>query len=264
MTDTANAPTEPVFESNFHKLAFDEIKALIVKRNDLVGRANAATGDRLTLTEQIRENSTDPAIVEAREKMSEAIMALEALVKPVVDQIIANESGAIDEIEAAIKAVDAELKPGLTYLKKSAGDDIAKFLPTQERVKGVRIGSSGGKRIRGYDVEITVDGETKKFTNMSTAAQFLNLDTSDLQNAFFGKASEMVGKPVDNSKDAPDVVTFTGNFESTDEKGEVTTNEAFVKVYRTEVKKDEVPAESAPEATEATAPVAEDMNLEDF
>lgn len=255
-TETA----KPDFTSPFHQMAYEQIEALITKRNDLVGRVNAVTGDRLTLTEQIRENSTDPEIVEARERMSEAVMALEALVKPIVDKIIADASGSQEEIEAAIKEVDAELKPGLTYLKKMVGEEIVKFLPTQERVKGVRIGSSGAKRIRGYDIEITVDGATKKFNNFSTAAAYLNLDTSDLQNAFFSKAG------VTESKDAPDVVTFTGNFESTDENGETTSHEAFVKAYRTEAAKGKAKAEPEAEVeSEATAPaVAEDMNLEDF
>lgn len=237
MTETqtveSNELPPQVFTDPMHEMQFNALNQMIATRNDLVGRFNAATGDRVTLTEQIRENSTDPEIVAAREAYSEAYLALDALVKPVVDKIIADSQGATEEIETSIKDLDSKLKPGLQYFKKMYGEQAAKYFTEQHRVKGAQIRSGGsGKRIRGFNVIVTIDGEAKEFENAAGAAKHIgDIDTADLQAEFFKKAG------VEASKDAPDTVDLVVNFTEVDSDGNKTEKEAFVKFYRTEVQK---------------------------
>lgn len=238
-TAETNELPPQVFQDPMHEMQFQTLNQMIVTRNDLVGRFNAATGDRVTLTEQIRENSTDPEIVAAREAYSEAYLALEALVKPVVDKIIADSQGATDELETSIKDLDAKLKPGLTYFKKMYGEQAAKYFTEQHRIKGAQIRSGAStRRIRGFNVIVTIDGESKEFDNAAGAAKHIgDVETSDLQNAFFTKAG------VEASKDAPDSVELVVNFKEVDGDGNETEKEAFVKFYRVDAKGAEVKTE---------------------
>lgn len=259
MTEQATAEEtlpEQVFQDEMHKMQFDLLNGLIAKRNSLVGRFNAASGDRVSLTEQIRESDDDPAIVEAREKWSQAYLDLMALVDPKVNAIIEGSQGSQEELEKNIKDLDLKLKPGITYFKKMYGENAAKYFATQERVKGAIRASGGGKRVRGYDVIVTIDGEDRQFENAASAAKFIGgeVETSDLQNAFFSKAG------VEKSKDAPDVVSMTLDFTEVDGDGNKTEKQAFVKFVRSatatnaggdEVETDDEPEDVTPEAVEA-------------
>lgn len=228
MSENSTETTPLAFVDEMHELTHKQIEKFINERNALVGQANAANGDRVTLTEQITENSTDPAIVEAREMRDEAIMRLHELVTPKVNEIVENAAGSVVEVEESIKEIDGKLKPGLTYYKKVYGEDAAKHLPSQERLKGTQIRSGGGgRRVRGFKVDVTVDGETTTFDNFASAAKYLEVDTTDLQEKFFEKA----GNPK-QVKDAPDVVNMTINYTEVDEDETETEKEAFVKAWR--------------------------------
>lgn len=231
MTDTATeTPAAPQFKDEFQKMQFTMLNEQIVKRNSLVGRANAAHGDRQSLTEQIRENDTDPDIVEAREQMSKWVLKLDELVKPKVDAVIADAAGSVEGIETEIKEIDSVLKPGLNYYKKLYDDDTVSQFAAQERLKGtaVRSGGGGGRRIRGFNVIVTVDGEDREFENFTQAAKHLDVDTVDLQKAFFSQAG------TEDLKAVPDSVKFTINFPEVDADGNEAEKEAFVRAYRTE------------------------------
>jgi hypothetical protein len=252
MTETATEAPEQaplVFKDNLHEMQHQMFSELITKRNDLVGRLNAATGDRQSLTEQIRENSTDPAIVEAREKWSQAYEELMALVTPVVEETITNSAGSTDELETEIKAVDETLKPGLTFYKKVYGEDAFKHFPTQERLKGAAsVRGTGGRRVRGFNLLVQMGDKTQEFENFTQAAKFLEIDTSDLQTAFFKKAGTEVLKEV------PNEVKITLTITNTDENGTETSEDAFITAYRTETKEEAAATEpaDAPEATETS------------
>jgi hypothetical protein len=206
--ETAEAEA-PSFPDEISQLAFAQVEALIKERNSLVGKANAAHGDRVTLTEQVTENSTDKEIVKWREKRDEAEMKLHELVKAEVDAVIADAEGSVKDLEVKIGELDDKIKPSKTYITKMYGEALAKFLPSLERVKGlsVRSGGGGGRRIRGYVADVTVDGEVTRFQNFAEAAKYLDVDTKVLQEAFF----EAAGNPA-KLKDAPDVVNFTATF----------------------------------------------------
>ncbi len=230
----AEAPKELVFQNELHHLAFEQIKQYVSERNAIVGRLNAAQGDRVSLTEQIKNESTDPAIVAAREAVAEAQEALDALVNPLVEQAITDASGSTDDLEKALSDLDGKLKPAVTFFKKAfEGDPTVEALPTQDRLKGATVGraGSGTRRIRGFNVIVTVDGKTKEFENFAGAAKYLEIDTSDLQKLFF----ESVGKGMDvKISDLPDEQRFVINYTEVDEDGETEVEkEAIVKAYRT-------------------------------
>lgn len=220
----------PVFVDAMHEAAFNQLAAFIHERNSHVGKANAANGDRMTLTEQITEESTDPKIVKAREARDAAIMQLHELVTPQVDKIMTDAKGSVEEIEKAIKDIDAKLKPGVTYFKRVYGDESAEALPTQARLKGVRINSGGGsgRRVRGFNFIVNYAGETEECENAAGVAKFLgDIETSIVQEAFFQAAE------VDASKDAPDTVEFALTLTETDEDGNESESAAQIKAYRT-------------------------------
>lgn len=253
MTDATAEKAPLKFKDDFQKMQFELLSKQISERNGLVGKANAAHGDRQTLTEQIRESDTDPAIVEAREQMSKWILKLDELVKPKVDAIIADAAGSVTEIEEQIKGIDAVLKPGLNYYKKLYDDDSASHFPAQDRLKGTAVRSSGagGRRIRGFNVEVTVDGESRDFDNFTQAAKHLNVDTIDLQKAFFSQAGS------EDLKAVADKVSFTINFPEVDADGNEQEKEAFVKAYRTE------PQGGAHAAVESNDSGDDESDLED-
>lgn len=248
------------FADEMHEMQHNLLTQMITQRNALVGRHNAANGDRLTLTEEIRNNSTDEAIVSLREQIAQLELDLDALVKPQVDKIIEDNSGSVDEIEKKIAELDGKLKPGITYYKKLYDENSYSYLPKQERLKGATVRSaSGGKRVRGFNVIVTIDGEAKEFENFGTAAKYIGVDASDLQEAFFTKAG------VQQSKDAPNEVSFVINFDEVDSDNNKTEKEASVKAYRTEVKVD-VPTETSNDEPEDEDVVeeSEDYDPEDL
>lgn len=225
----AEPAKEQEFQDDLHRLQFLSLDALIKERNDLVGRANAANGDRQTLTETIRDNSNDPQIVELRELISQKILELDALVKPLVDKTIEESAGDVNQIEEQIKEKDKTLKSGLTYFKSVYGDDAASFFSKQERLRGTQLRSSGGgRRIRGYDLTVTVDGEDRTFQNFSTAAKFIGVDTADLQREFFVKAE------TEDAAKLPPEVRFVVEYSDTDKDGNKTEKSAIVRAFKNE------------------------------
>lgn len=219
----------PQFKDDMQRMAYEQLATFIKERNSHVGTANAANGDRQTLQEQITEESTDPEIVAAREARDEAIERLYALTTPKVDEVMANAKEATEGLEDKIKEIDAVLKPGLNYYRKLYGDEAADALPKQTRLSGMRISNagSGGRRVRGFNVTATLDGEVTEFENFASAAKWLDIDTSKLQEAFF----EAAGNPK-QVKDAPDKVSFTVTFTETDEDENQTERTASILAYR--------------------------------
>lgn len=233
----------PVFPDEMAKMSFEMLSNLITERNTFVGKINAVKGDRLTLQEQLEENSTNPDAVKAREardraqaELDEAVMALHAAVQPEINSILADAEKSTSDIEEQVKESDAKIKPGVAYFKKMFGEDLAKHLPSLERLKGfsTRGAGSSGKRIRGYNVIVDLDGEVTEFENMAGAAKYLEVETSDLQGKFF----EAAGNP-EALKDAPDRVDFTVDYTETDEDGG--TSQHTAKITAVRQAKDETP-----------------------
>ncbi len=247
---TEDTPKTQTFRDDLQRLQFTELEKQIVARNDLVGRANAASGDRVTLTEQMRENDTDPEVVEAREQMSKWALRLDELIKPKVDAIIADSKGSVEELEKAIKEADSLVNPGVNFYKKMYGDEAASFFTERKRLKGtaVRSGGSGGRRIRGFNVTVQLeDKDAVTFDNFSGAAKYIGVETSDLQNAFFAKAGTEDVAKID------DEVTYTVNYTNTDGEGNKTEHAAYVTAERTEeakAKRNEAAASNAAPAAD--------------
>ena len=266
MTETVAQETEateeqgPVFPDEMARMSFQMLSDLIVNRNALVGKVNAVKGDRLTLQEQLEENSTNPEILALNEKIKEAQLAVDELVMqrhslivPEVDALLKDAESSVTQIEEKVKDLDAKIKPGAAYFKKMYGENLAKHLPQMGRLKGfsTRGAGSSGRRIRGYNVDVEIDGETTGFDNVAGAAKYLDVETSALQEAFFKAA----GNP-EALKDAPDTVTFSVTFTETPDDGEP--YEATAKVTATRnVKESDASDEESDEDYASTEAVTE-------
>lgn len=226
----------PVFPDEMAEMAFRQLEKLINDRNAEVGKINAVKGDRQTLTEQLEENSTSPAAVDARKRrdaaqaaLDEAIMDLHKAVQPEVDSLLANAEGSVKDIEEKVKEMDSTIKPGINYFKKLTSEELAKHLPPLQRLKGFSTKGAGstGRRVRGYDVAVSIDGEVTGFENLASAAKFLDVETAVLQEKFF----EAAGNPA-KLADAPDRVDFTVAYVETYDDGSTEDKEAQVVAER--------------------------------
>lgn len=213
-----------------HELMHKQLVGLIGQRNTLVAQSNAAQGDRQSLVESIRENDTDPEIVAARAARDEATQRLHELVTPKVNAMMESAKEGSAETEEKVKDLDKKVRTGLTYYKSLyPNEDFIKAMPSLVRVKGgAGTAGSGGRRIRGYEVEALVDGEVTGFDNFASLAKWLNVETSVLQDKFF----EAAGNPK-ALKDAPDTVKFSLSFTDVDEDGNESENDAEITASRT-------------------------------
>lgn len=265
-TVVEEAPLPPQqFSDEMQQMQFTLFQKMIAERNALVADVNAAAGNKEDLLNFYRETDTsDPALVAAREAWSQAYLDLMAIVEPKVEARIADSKGSQEEAEAKIKDLDGKIKPGLNLYRKLYEDldpNAMKYFTKQERVKGVGIRSgSGVRRLRNLAVDITIDGETTTFENFSTAAKHLDWDTGDLQKAFFDKAG------TEDPKKFPAVTSFSANYVETDKDNNETEKDAFIKVRRTDNDNDapesnEVEEEAPEEGTdEYGGPSEEDLN----
>lgn len=258
-TNTEGGPSQveekPNFPDEMAQASFNMLADLINKRNAKVGEINAVKGDRQTLTEQIEANSDKPEIVAARaerdriqEQLDEAIMALHAVVTPEVNAILADAESSVKETEEAVKAYDDKIKPGTTYFKKMYGENLAKFLPGLARLKGFSTKGAGssGRRVRGFTVVTVIDGEQHQHENFASAAKYLDLETAELQEAFFKAAGK------DNLKEIADRVDFTVEYQEVPEGGtEPETFTAQVVAFREQ--KDETDTDGSDESDETAS-----------
>lgn len=238
---TSQVEEKPVFPDEMAEMSFNMLAKLITDRNSKVGEINAVKGDRQTLTEQIEQNSTEPEIVKAREEvrkaqevLDEAVMALHAVVTPVVNAKLEDAESSVKETEDAVKGLDEKIKPGLAYFKKMYGENLAKHLPTLARLKGFSTKGAGasGRRVRGFEVAIVIDGESIGFDNFAQAAKYLDVETSALQAEFFKAAGK------DNLKEIADRVDFTVHYQEAAE-GDEEPETLEAQVIATRVTKDE-------------------------
>ena len=212
------------------KVQIDMLNELIVARNELVTKANAVTGNRDALVESIVEDENYPEIRALAVQVAELQERLDALVSTKVEEVMAGSTGDAETLTEQVKVLDAKIKPGVTFLKKLYPDlDTDEVLHKQDRLKGAsRAGAgAGGRRVRGYNVVVTVGDEVTEFENFATAAKHLGFDTKDLQEQFFSKAG------VEKIKDAPDTVEFEVHWTDSDEDGNETKGSAAIRAYRT-------------------------------
>lgn len=250
MTETV-AKAEPTFSSPMEKMQFEALEEFISTYNDLVGKVNAATGDKDALADQIAKEKFADELAEIV-RLQEA---LDAKVDAEVEKALTSDQGDMTELTEKAKDLKGKIGAGITYFKKMYGDDSAEKFTKQERLKGQRVGSSGTgtRRIRGFRVSITQGDDTVDYENFASAAKSLGLTTAELQEYFFGKAGATDLSEIGN------VVEFTLSWENTEEDGSKTEASADVKCYR-EVPVDESddsdvePTDAEVEATESDVP----------
>lgn len=219
---------EPSFKDPMQEMTYKGLVELINEYNSIVSNLNAASGDRVSLTDEITEKSTDPKIVKAREERDAAIMRLDELVRPEVEKRIQNASGDLEAQTEKVKELNGTIKPGLSYYAKLYGEDTKDTFPQLVRARSARIGSSGtgGRRIRGFNLIVTVGEDIQEFENFSSAAKWIGVETATLQDKFFEAAK------TDKVDDIPDKVSFSAVFSSADEDGKEESVEASVVAVR--------------------------------
>jgi hypothetical protein len=251
---------KPNFPDEMARMAFEQLVTLITERNADVAKINASKGDQQTLMEQLRESSTNPEAVQLREdirvlteRLDEAVLALDSVVRPEVQEAMAS-AGDTEGAEARIKAHDEKIKPGSAYFKKMYGENLAKHLPSLVRLKGFSTKGAGssGRRVRGFSVSVETEAGIEYFDNLASAAKYLVVDTTQLQEKFFAAA----GGPDIALKDAPDTVNF--EVEYTETYDDDTTEQKTAKLVATRDAKDEAPA-AEPEANDETAEAVESV-----
>jgi hypothetical protein len=212
------------FANKMQEMQFNGLAEFIKQHNDLVAKINAATGDRDYLFESI---ANEPEFAELTAKIAELQEQLETAVNERVEGALANATGDIAGLQDEVKELKSTISSGTTYYKKLYKDESAEKLPKVDRVKGTRVGTSGGRRVRGYNVIVTVGSQVDEYDNFASAAKALGVETTALQEQFFAKAG------VEKLKDAPEEVSFGMSWTDTDENGAETNVTATVKAYRT-------------------------------
>lgn len=209
------------------QMQIDAMTEMIVERNELVGKVNAATGSKDALADSIRNSEQ---FEDLRNQIAELEEALESQVDALVKERLENATEVGSDVTEKIKELDAALTPGLTYFKKIYGEEAFNELPKRDRVKGVRTGGGGGggKRIRGFNWVVTVGNESTEYENAATTAKALGIDTKTLQEQLFAKAG------VETVKELPNEVILTMSYEDVAEDGTKTSVSATIRAYRTE------------------------------
>lgn len=244
MTETQEQVTEQTFANPMQKMQFDALAEMIKEYNSLVGKVNAATGDKDALAESIVQQ---PEFDDLRNKIAELQEQLDAAVDVKVQEALASDQGDVTEDTEKAKELKSTITSGVNYYKRLYGENAAEAFPKQERLKGAsRAGSgAGGRRIRGFRVVITDSNGPTEYENFANAAKALGIATNDLQEHFFAKAG------VEKLADVPDEVTFTLAWEDVAEDGTKSEASAEVRAYR------EVPTgtndETEPEDAEVEA-----------
>ena len=225
VTETPAAKQEHTFSSPMEKMQFEGLEEFIATYNDLVGKINAATGDKDALADQIAKEKFADEVAEIKRLQEE----LDAKVDVEVEKALTSDQGDMTELTEKAKDLKSKIGAGITYFKKLYGDASAERFTKQERLKGQRVGTggTGTRRIRGFRVEITdSEGKSVDHENFASAAKALGLGTSDLQEYFFQKAGATDLSEIGNQ------VEFTLEWEDTKEDGSKAPNHAVVRAYR--------------------------------
>lgn len=211
------------FKNAMQEMQFNALSEMIVEYNGIVGKVNAAIGDKDALAESIA-NEQFADLVEQIKALQEE---LDAKVDAEVEKALNSDQGDTSELQEKAKEQKSTIASGLSYYKKLYGDDAAEAFPKLERLKGVRVGGgTGGRRIRGFKVVITDSEGTTEYENFASAAKAVGLSTAELQEYFFAKAG------TEKLTDVPNEVVFTLSWTDVDEDGNESENSAEVKAYR--------------------------------
>jgi hypothetical protein len=250
MTETAVAPapiTDPM-----QKMQHDTLTQLIVQYNKVAEEVNAATGNKEDLAKTIREHED---FADLRNQIAELEATLQAQVDERVEARMNDSSGDTEALAKKAAEMKGTITTGVSFYNKLFGKIAAQQLPKVARIKGKSGGGgkAGGRRIRGYNWIVNLNGQITECDNAAGAAKLLGVVTTEqLQEQFFAKAG------VDKVKDAPDKVIIVLDWPDTNEDGSQTQNHAEIEVYRTGPS-GPVTNPGTPAATEAPADAAPEV-----
>lgn len=209
MTDTSVTSTEN-FEAQLNELEkalIKQIREWAGEYNSNAGTIQAANGGAQLLLENLRENSTDPKVVELRQYKEKAEMAafqagekIDQLLRVEVEQLRAEAAEGASGLEEKNATLRDAYKSAVPMVRKLLtqhfGDDNGKkayqdLVPQLAKDKNGTSSGSGGRRIRHRSWTVSDssgNGTTQTVTNASDAAKAVDLATADFQAAFFKAA----------------------------------------------------------------------------
>lgn len=206
---------------DFGKVALTRYNDLLTAYNSQVALAKSVDSKE-SFAETFMENAPELAEINAKiEKINSALESLlsERLIMatPLIDPAYEEAVKGAGVDPEALKQRLAEIRATSKYLITMYGDAVLADSPKVETLRNSSSGSgTGGRRIRG--VEVYIDGNLAAIKNkdgvlkstFSAAAKELEVDTTDLQRAFFAEA----GMEDVKSEEFPTIVEFDFNDKS--------------------------------------------------
>lgn len=214
----AAAPAKPLDE--FGKQALERLIDTVNQYNVIAGQVKAASGNPQDLLKSLYESSDDPQVQKITAAIEELDSKREALwnkrdevLKPVVEQRIAEAKNGMGDSEAVAKDLLKTVRSGQKYITDLYGDAHLEAVPkvVNTRTSSGSADGRSGQRVRGFNVFVdgalaeqstTKDGKTTTSSNLAVAAKQIGLETSDLREQFQAAAGTT------DPKQYPAVVEF--------------------------------------------------------
>jgi hypothetical protein len=204
---------------DFGKMALQKYADDVDQYNILVNKTKAVES-RDKFQESFME--TSPDLAEFNENIEKLNSALETLLsqrliaaQPLIEPAYQAALSGVGVDPESLKELKKKIAAAAKYMTIVYGEESLKDAPKPEAMKvaGTTSGTSGGRRIRGFDVY--VDGELAGQKNaqgiikstFTYAAKVLEVETTDLQRAFFEEAKSEDIK----ADDFPSMVAFELN-----------------------------------------------------
>jgi hypothetical protein len=208
---------------DFGKIALEKYTTMLEAYNKVVTLAKSVDS-RESFAESFMENA--PELLDINEKIEKLEQAIESLkmerlktANPLIDAAYEEAVKGAGVDPEALKQQLSTVRATAKYLTTMYGDEVLEGTPKVETLRGAGASTgTGGRRIRG--VEVYIDGVLAGTKNkegvikstFSAAAKMLDVDTVDLQRAFFTAAGQEDVK----ADSFPTIVDFT----FADKKGE--------------------------------------------
>jgi hypothetical protein len=217
----------PVPLDEFGHLAFAKLSAQIEEYNKLAKVVKAVEGDpsgmldefRASYTEDDTVNKIRTAIEELDNKREQLMTKQDEILKPLIAKTLEDKKATIGDAPEKLKVLGSSIRQARGWLSSTYCEEAIEDLPALEgkgksTAKG--SGSTGGRRIRGYDFfvdgkrAVTRNQEGKESSSAAAVALHMKkepystkLETEDVRQAFWGAAG------TDDPDKYPNELSFT-------------------------------------------------------